>query len=170
MCRHNLMEPANENRIPSMSVGISYTYESNKRSKYLVDSADKNNKFREEKYKNKRKIIIPQTECTAPSLGMENGKIADSQITASSQVTPAFLARLNGRFAWCSGAPQNNSYIQVSSRLTSRSQHSWASRTRELGFQQSAGVWSFGRRHLQRNFLKWFPPSIFFFRYFLYVI
>ena len=97
---------------------------------------------------------------------MENGKIADSQITASSQVTPAFLARLNGRFAWCSGAPQNNPYIQVSSRLTSRSQHSCASGTGELGFQQSAGVWSLERRHLQSNFLKWFSSSIFFFRYF----
>ncbi|XP_029200554.2 uncharacterized protein LOC114965136 [Acropora millepora] len=52
-------------------------------------------------------------DCTAPSLGMENGKIADSQITASSEFSPAFLARLNGRSAWCSRVPQNDSYIQI---------------------------------------------------------
>ena len=69
----------------------------------------------EKKWITKRKIIISQTECTALSLGMENGKIADSQITASSEISPTFLARLNGRFAWCSRVSQNNSYIQVSS-------------------------------------------------------
>ncbi|XP_068670765.1 lactadherin-like [Montipora foliosa] len=53
-------------------------------------------------------------ECTAPALGMENGRIFDSQLTASSEAKPASLARLNGRFSWCPVVqPNHDFYIQI---------------------------------------------------------
>ena len=63
--------------------------------------------------------IVPQNnrafsfvECTTPAVGMETGKILDYQITASSEISPASLGRLNGRFAWCP-LTEVNEYIQV---------------------------------------------------------
>lgn len=44
---------------------------------------------------------------------METGEIADSQITASSEYSPATLARINGRFAWCPMSKRLNEYVQV---------------------------------------------------------
>lgn len=50
-------------------------------------------------------------ECTASAVGIEIGKIFDSQFVASSG--NASLARLNGRFAWCPMIDGYGEYIQV---------------------------------------------------------
>lgn len=56
-------------------------------------------------------------DCSIP-LGMENGRIQDSFVTAldSHEEFPAFAARLNGKSAWCSDNPeslQENLYLQI---------------------------------------------------------
>lgn len=50
-------------------------------------------------------------ECTATAVGIEIGKIFDSQFVASSG--NASLARLNGRFAWCPMIDGYGEYIQL---------------------------------------------------------
>ena len=56
-------------------------------------------------------------DCSIP-LGMENGRIQDSFVTAldSHEEFPAFAARLNGKSAWCSDNPeslQEPLYLQI---------------------------------------------------------
>ena len=57
--------------------------------------------------------------CVDLDLGMENGKIPDSQITASTvqstSNTPAKNSRLNhtSGSSWCAGTSDTNSYLQI---------------------------------------------------------
>ena len=62
-------------------------------------------------------------DCSIP-LGMENGRIQDSFVTAldSHEEFPAFAARLNGKSAWCSDNPeslQEPLYLQIELRKLS---------------------------------------------------
>lgn len=60
---------------------------------------------------------FPLADCSAPyrSLGMQNGKILDSQITASSQIInfEAFKARLYGSSCWRSARNNSGEFLEV---------------------------------------------------------
>ena len=53
--------------------------------------------------------------CVDLDLGMENGKISDSKITASTASTPAKNGRLNytSGSSWCVGRSDTNPYLQI---------------------------------------------------------
>ena len=60
--------------------------------------------------------LEPQSSCESrdEALGMENGSIADFQITSSTAWTfPAEKGRLNGRQAWKAGKKDGYQWIQV---------------------------------------------------------
>ena len=50
-------------------------------------------------------------ECAAPAIGIETGRILNSQMTATTG--NASVARLHGRFAWCLLIDGYGEYIQV---------------------------------------------------------
>ena len=54
-------------------------------------------------------------DCIDLDLGMENGTIPDSKITASSEHTPAKNGRLNftSGSSWCAGTSDANPYLQI---------------------------------------------------------
>jgi len=50
---------------------------------------------------------------------METGEVLDSQISASSEGSLAYasMARLNGRYSWCSSTGPDNEFIQVRKKV-----------------------------------------------------
>lgn len=58
----------------------------------------------------------PLTQCDQP-LGVENGDIADKQITASSYYSDQYAphqGRLNALVSWCPKISDQNQYLEVS--------------------------------------------------------
>ena len=56
-------------------------------------------------------------DCVDLDLGMENGIISDSEITASTVLstsnTPAKNARMNSGSSWCAATSDTNPYLQI---------------------------------------------------------